>query len=67
MALPTSTELLSLDFVFEGQPYVGQTLSGTDVNTMDFVFEGRPFVVTQVTSGAAPKQKAKILSFIWGI
>jgi hypothetical protein len=40
-------KLLSMEFVFESAPYIGQTKSGINVYNFDWIFNGQPFVVTQ--------------------
>lgn len=46
MALPTPTELQTLDYGFNGEPFCGVPAKGAiDVKTMDYGFDGEPFVV----------------------
>lgn len=64
MSQPSNSNDLSMDNVFEGQPFVTRIPKATyNLLSMDYVFEGQPFV----TWNPDPKQKSKIVSFIWGI
>jgi len=49
MALPTRTNLATLNFIQDAQPYNGQLLPTSTVNTstMNFIFDGQPYVVNQ--------------------
>lgn len=45
MALPTKTELQSMDYSWMGSPFVEcPAKSGIDLTTMDYVWMGSPFV-----------------------
>lgn len=44
MPLPNSADLLTMDFAFQGQPFVIVASSGINLETMDFAFQGQPFV-----------------------
>jgi hypothetical protein len=44
MALPTSDDLKTMDYSFDGQPFVSVPLSNIDTTTMDYAFDGQPFV-----------------------
>ena len=54
MALPTKTNLQTMDYPFLGQPFVSvPAKSSIDTTTMDYAFLGQPFVTnpdTVVTS-----------------
>lgn len=49
----TADELSSLELVFEGAPYVGETTSAIDTSEFDWVFEGAPFVVGEAGGSSA--------------
>ena len=42
--LPTDTDLKTMDYAYQGQPFVDVALSGIDTTTMDYAFQGQPFV-----------------------
>jgi len=45
MALPTKSDLLKMDYAFQGQPFVEvPAKSGINLATMDYVFQAQPFV-----------------------
>ena len=45
MALPNSTDLQTMDYSFNGQPFVNvPAKSGIDTTTMDYSFQAQPFV-----------------------
>lgn len=52
MSLPAATELNTLSYVSEGQPFAAYQPSTADTLTMSFVFAGQPFYA-QGTSVAA--------------
>jgi hypothetical protein len=44
MALPNYTNLITMDWAFQGQPFVNVPLKATIVlNTLDWAFQGQPF------------------------
>jgi hypothetical protein len=48
MALPVTTQLKTMDFAFQGQPFVDTIAKGTiDTWGMDVAFQGSPFVTNQ--------------------
>lgn len=60
MSLPTSTDLLTMNYSFLGQPFVNIPAKSTiNLLTMDYSYLGQPFVsngaatVTTINSGAA--------------
>lgn len=53
MALPTTTDLITMDYVYHGAPFVEMPAKSTiDLTTMDYVYLGQPFV--RNPAGAAP-------------
>lgn len=45
MALPTSSDLLTMDYVYQAQPFVDvPSKAAIDLTGMDFVWQGQPFV-----------------------
>lgn len=45
MAIPVSSDLESMDYVYNGQPFVNVPAKSTiDLTTMDYVYLGQPFV-----------------------
>lgn len=44
MAIPSGQQLLQLDFVFQGQPFVHVVSKGGTSSTLDFSYKGTPFV-----------------------
>lgn len=64
MALPSRSDLLSMDYFFEMEPYIGDDLDL--VYTMDYQLDAQPFVINQVPAAPAPTQKARITTYIWG-
>lgn len=64
MALPSRSDLLSMDYFFELQPYIGDPL---DLDySMEYTLEAQPFVVNQVPAAPPVTQKARIMTYIWG-
>ena len=64
MSQPSDSSDLSMDNVFEGQPFVTRIPKATyNLLSMDYVFEGQPWVTWNPDSA---KQKSKILYFMWG-
>lgn len=48
MALPTATQLATMDYAYLGRPYVKvATKSTIDLKTMDYAYLGEPFVSNQ--------------------
>ncbi len=64
MALPSRTDLLSMDFFHEMNPYVGDDLDL--VYNTEYTLEAQPFVVNQVPPAPPVTQKARITTYIWG-
>lgn len=54
MSLPTSTELNTLSFVSEGQPYATYQPSTADTLTLAFVSDGQPFYAQGAGAGGGP-------------
>jgi hypothetical protein len=45
MALPTKTDLLTMDYSYQGQPFVDVPAQDSIVlSTMDYTYQGQPFV-----------------------
>jgi hypothetical protein len=45
MALPTPDNLKTMDYAFQGQPFVDVPAKDSiDLKTMDYSFQGQPFV-----------------------
>jgi hypothetical protein len=45
MSLPTPTNLTTMDYTYQGQPFVDvPTKSTIDLTTMDYTYQGQPFV-----------------------
>ena len=45
MALPTPDNLKTMDYAFQGQPFVDvPAKDAVDIETMDYAFQGQPFV-----------------------
>jgi len=45
MALPTQSDLITMDYSYQGQPFVNVSAkSGIDLTTMDYSYLGQPFV-----------------------
>lgn len=54
MALPTKTDLLKMDFAFNGEPFVDVPgNSSIDLMTMDWSYLGEPFVRNNDSAPAA--------------
>ena len=52
MALPTKTNLETMDYSYGGVPFVSvATKSGIDLDTMDYSFGGVPFWGAEVSEG----------------
>lgn len=50
MSLPQPTDLQTMDYVFQGQPFVSVPARTTNtLATMDYVFQGQPFVTNDFT------------------
>ena len=48
MTLPSSTDLDSMDYAFQAQPYVSvPAKAGVNLGTMDYAFQAQPFVSNQ--------------------
>ena len=64
MALPTKSDLLSLDYVLDGSPYVEVTAGGSADTSLDYSYDGNPFVVlaTSGETGGAVKEAAAALT-----
>lgn len=46
MAIPTKTNLETMDYAFMGQPFAGVAAkTGMNLPSMDYAFLGQPFVV----------------------
>jgi hypothetical protein len=52
MALPSNTDLATLDYAYLGQPFVQVEAKSLDTETLDIAYLGQPFVA--VGPGAAP-------------
>ena len=45
MALPNKTDLQTMDYSYQGQPFVNvPSKSSIDLTTMDYSYQGQPFV-----------------------
>lgn len=45
MALPTSTDLKTMDYSYQGQPFVNvPAKTGITLTTMDYSYQAQPFV-----------------------
>lgn len=54
MALPTPDNLKTMDYVYQGQPFVNvPSKAAVDIKTIDYVYQGQPFV-GNYTGGAFP-------------
>lgn len=54
MALPTKTDLQTMDYPFMGQPFVSVPAKFTvDTTTMDYPFMGQPFVTNPSASSGS--------------
>lgn len=54
MALPTATNLVTMNWSFNGQPFVEVPAKSTiDLTTMDWAFQGQPFVRNEYGGGIA--------------
>ena len=48
MALPTATDLSTMDYAFAGSPFVNvESKAGQNTNSLDFAFDAQPFVGAQ--------------------
>lgn len=64
MALPTQTDLDSMDFAWRGQPYVDvSTKSSIFLTTMDYAWMAQPFV-SNPTGTATPQVPLYITGLI---
>jgi len=64
MALPTQTDIATMDYSAAGQPFVKVPAKSTvDTTTMDYSFGGQPFVVNPFGGAAAPAFLPKITFF----
>lgn len=53
MAIPTADDLITMDYVYQGGPFVELPAKSTiDLTTMDYVYLGQPFV--RNSAAAAP-------------
>ena len=53
MALPTKSDLLSLDYTLIGSPYVEVTAGGSSDTSLDYSLNGSPFVVLATSGGGS--------------
>lgn len=54
MALPTKTNLLTLDYTYLGEPFCNvPAKSSIDLSSADYVYQGEPFVSNPDTSGGS--------------
>lgn len=52
MALPTSTDLQTMNWAYGGEPFVNvPTVSTVNTFTMDYAYSGEPFVTNPTVSG----------------
>jgi len=63
MSLPTSTDLETMDYSYQGQPFVDvPARSDIDTTTMDYSYQGQPFVTNPAPS-ALPTGNSNFLMF----
>jgi len=54
MSLPTKTDLQTMDYAFQAQPFVNVPAKSTiDLTTMDYAYEAQPFVANPAAAAAA--------------
>lgn len=53
MSLPTKTDLQTLDYAFQGLPFVRVEAKSLTTTSMDYAFQGLPFVVANVSAVVA--------------
>jgi hypothetical protein len=64
MALPTKTDLETMDFVFQGQPFVDVPSKPTvDLSTMDWSFHSQPFVSNNADVPLSSRRRAAFMQF----
>lgn len=52
MATPTTTDVKSLDYPYQGQPFVRvPAKDGFNTNTLDYPYQGQPFIAQPDSSG----------------
>lgn len=64
MALPTTDDIKTMDYGFEGQPFVNVPAKDIDLTTMDYAFEGQPFV-SNPFAGEPPAPSAWKPKIMW--
>jgi len=68
MAQPSDATDLSMDAVWQGEPFVTRIPGATyNLLSMDAVWQGEPFVTWNPDTVVTGGQKARITTFIWGI
>ena len=52
MALPSKTDLITMNFAFKAQPFVSvPSKTGVDTMTMDYAYQAQPFVSNGMAAG----------------
>jgi hypothetical protein len=65
MAPPTKTDLETMDYAFQGQPFVNvPARSDIDTTTMDWAFQGQPFVTNPFGGTPPPTNTTNFFHFI---
>ena len=55
MSLPTSAQLITMDFAFQGQPFVTFAKGSISTSTLDYALQGQPFLAAaSVILGGGP-------------
>jgi len=63
MSLPTPTELLTMNFAYQGQPFVYVAAKSTiDLKTMDYAFQAQPFVANYTDGGGSIENRIVLLA-----
>jgi hypothetical protein len=65
MALPSETDLASLDIAYLGQPFVQVEAKSLDSESLDIAYLGQPFVA--VGPGAAPPAGFNVWANVSGV
>jgi hypothetical protein len=58
MALPTDTEIKTLDFVYLGAPFLQVEAKNLNTGSLDIVYLGMPFVAQPFAGGTPPEPPA---------
>jgi len=58
-----ASDLVTMDYAFEGQPFVDVTgKSSIDLTTMDYAFQGQPFVTRIDAEEEPPAEEVNVIN-----